>query len=177
LTVFKKIVIVKITDPNKPTKDFELYLRQPENKGIDTVLLGLSAGIKEATFKFVCSDRNPSNPKTMEDIDRLLSEFNIKILQETTSHKNDPSSNGSANHSVQIDTNLDDPSLDDKFISSAKNIHEEQLTKYNIKKINEKREFLNKLKQQTESSDDDTDKIKLLDENKTTVITGEIERG
>ena len=144
--------------------------------GIDAVLLQLAPGIGEATYKFVCSDKHPETPRNMEDIDRLLANSKLKILREMTSHPNDPVTTGKANASLQIDTVIDNPNLPDKLLSEAKNIHEEETTKEQLKIQNEKIEFINKKLKEKESSTDDSDQLKYFDENKTTVKVGEVER-
>lgn len=174
MTVFKKIVAIRITDPKKPHKDFEIYQRQIG--GVDAVLLSIAPGIHEATYKFICSDNNPSAPRTAEDIDRLLSNSNIKILREMSSHPNDPVTSGNANHSIQIETNIDNPNLPDKFISKAKNIHEEAISKDQLRIQNKQIEYYNKQLKKKESSTDDSDKLKYFDEGKSTAKVGEVER-
>jgi hypothetical protein len=174
MTVFKKIVTIRITDPKKPHKEFEIYQRQ--YGGIDAVLLGLAPGIKEATYKFVCSDNHPDTPRTMEDIDKLLANSNIKILSEMALHPNDPVTSGKANQSLQIDTVLDNPNIPDRFISKAKNVHEERTTKLQLKIQNEQIAKINKQLRKKESSTDDSDHLDYFDENKTTMKVGEVER-
>ena len=172
MTVFKKIVTLKVQDPKRPTKEFELYLRQLG--GIDALLLQMAPGIREATFKFICSDKHPATPRTMEDIDNLLANSNIKLLREMSTHYRDPESNGQVNKSLKIETNLDNPNIDDKFISHATNVHEEQTSKRQIKLINERFEHANKQHRKVETSDYDSDILKPLDENQTVMKVGEV---
>lgn len=173
MTVFHKIVTLKVQDPKQPTKEFDLYLRQLG--GIDALLLQMAPGIREATFKFICSDKHPATPRRMEDIDNLLASSNVKILREMSTHYRDPVTTGLVNKALKIETNLDNPNLDDKFISDAKNVHEEQTSKRQIKLINEKFESANKLHRKAETSDDDSDILKPLNENQTTMKVGEVE--
>jgi hypothetical protein len=168
-------VTLKVKDPLRPTKEFSVYMRQLG--GIDALLLQSAPGIREATFKFMCSDKHPATPRTMEDIDRLLSSSNIKIMRELASHRNDPEAKGDVNHSLKIETNLDNPNLDDKFISDARDVHEEPTSKLQIKMINERFEQANKIKRRVETSDDDSDILKPLDESKTTMKVAEVEKG
>jgi hypothetical protein len=176
LVVYTKIVSIRITDPKKPHKDFEIYQRQMG--GIDAVLLQLAPGINEATYKFVCSDKHPETPRNMEDIDKLLANSNLKILREMSSHPNDPTSTGKANASLQIDTLLDNPNLPDKFLSdvNVKDIHDVPTTKEQLKIQNEKIAYINKKLKEKDSSEDDSDRLKYFDENKTTVKVGTVER-
>jgi hypothetical protein len=174
MTVYTKIISIRITDPKKPHKDFEIYQRQMG--GIDAVLLQLAPGINEAVYKFVCSDKHPETPRNMEDIDKLLANSNLKILGEMPSHPNDPTSTGKANASLQIDTLLDNPNIPDNLLSSAKNVHEVPTTKEQLKIQNEKIKYINKKLREQDSSTDDSDKLKYFDENKTTVKVGTVER-
>lgn len=174
MTVFKKIVTIKVKDPKHPQREFNIYQRQLG--GIDALLLQNAVGIREATFKFQCSDKHPVVPRTMEDIDRLLAESGVKIIREPKDHYNDPTTNGKANHSMLIESNLDDPNIDDKLLSRAKNIHQEQTSKQLLKIHNKKLEYINKHLLEVESSDDDSERLKMFDENKTTMKVGEIER-
>lgn len=174
MTVFTKIITIKVKDAKRPQKEFSIY--QKQLGGIDAVLLQNAAGIREATFKFICSDKHPVVPRTMEDIDRLLAQSGVKILREPKNHYNDPATNGKANHSLLIESNLDDPNLDDNLVSKAKNVHEETTTKQNIKIHNKKLEYINKHLLQVESSDKDSERLKLFDENKTKMRVGEVER-
>jgi hypothetical protein len=164
---------LKVSDPKNPTKEFKLYMRQLG--GIDALLLQMAPGIREATFKFICSDKHPKTPRTMEDIDNLLANSKIKILREMTTHYRDPESTGQVNKSLKIETNLDNPNIDDKFISNARNVHTAETSKRQIKLINEKFERQNKIHRKIETSTDDSDILKPLDETKTTMRVGEVE--
>jgi hypothetical protein len=144
--------------------------------GINAVLLESAPGINEATFKLICSNKDPETPRTMEDIDRILSESGIKILQESSSHSKDPVSTGKANQSLLIETTLDDPNIPDKLISDAKNVHEVETSKHHIRKLNEQIKEKNKEILQKETSTDNSDIKKVLDESKSTVRVGEVER-
>ncbi len=174
MTLFKKIVVLKVKDPKHPQKEFSIYQRQLG--GIDAVLLQAAVGIREYTFKFQCSDRHPVVPRTTADIDRLLTESGVKIIRELKEHWNDPATNGKANHNVLIESNIDDPNIEDKTISRAKNVHTEQTSKQLLKIHNKKLEYINKHLLKVDSSDDDSDRLKLFDENKTTMRVGEVER-
>ena len=136
----------------------------------------MAPGIREATYKFICSDKHPSTPRTLEDIDRLLASSGIKVLREMSSHYKDPETTGKLQRTMLIETNLDNPNLDDKFISNAEDVHEEETSKQQLKMINEKFQQENKQKLKTDSSNADSDRLKMLDENKTTMKVGTVER-
>lgn len=106
----------------------------------------------------------------MKDIDELLARLNVRT--EMTHHKNDPLNNNF--HLMDIWTNLDNPNIQDKLRSKAKDIHEEEVTKDRIKSINE--DFDKHNKTLSDTSTDNSDKLKKIDEGKTKFEVGEIER-
>jgi hypothetical protein len=160
MAVFKRIATIRVQDPNKPMREVEIFQQQAEFRGIDVIPLQVAGGLKEATLKFICSDNSPTSPRTAEDIDRLLSR--LHVVRESKTHPRDP--DNFATHSLSIQANLDDPNLDDRFLKKgqAKDIHEEQLSKEQVKQINEDLERQGKKK---------------LDERKTRFKVGEVERG
>lgn len=93
-----------------------------------------------------------------------------------SSHPNDPVTNGKANCSMQIETNIDDPNIPDKFISKAKKVHEEPTSKEQLRIQNKQIEYYNKQIQKIDSSTDNSDKLKFLDEGKERMKVGEVER-
>jgi hypothetical protein len=62
MTVYHKIVRIKSSDPLNPTKDVNKYLGQ--HPGIDYIILGHSQALNQITLEFVCSDNDPSQPRT-----------------------------------------------------------------------------------------------------------------
>ena len=167
MTVFKRIAKIRIPDKNHPTREIDLYLKN--NPGIDYLTLQFTPALNQATYEFVCSDNNPFAPKTMEDIDGLLSHLNI--IKEMPDHPNEPLKSQKANRLLQIDANLDDPNIDE---TKAKDIHEETISREEIKAINEDYENYNK--SLSETSNKNSDKRKLLDTKKTKVRVGTIEK-
>jgi hypothetical protein len=75
MTVYHKIVRIKPSDPQNPTKDVNKCLR--EHPGIDYIILGHSQTLNRITLEFVCSDNNPSQPRTIKDIDNMLMHFEV----------------------------------------------------------------------------------------------------
>ena len=168
MVVYHKIAKIRVPDKTKPTREIDLYLQK--NPGIDYITLQFTPALNQATYEFVCSDADPFNPKTESDIDKLLSHLNI--IKEMSEHPNDPMTNKSANHLIQIDANIDDPNI--KINSKAEDIHEENISREEIKSINEDYERHNK--QLSDTSAANSDKRKLLDRNKTKVRVGTVER-
>lgn len=169
MTVFKRIAKIRVPDKNKPTREIDLYLKN--NPGIDYLTLQFTPALNQATYEFVCSDNNPFQPRTMKDIDDLLSHLNI--IKEMPDHPNEPLKSQKANRLLQIDANLDDPNIDDKK-AKATDIHEETISREEIKAINEDYENYNK--SLSETSNKNSDKRKLLDTKKTKVRVGTIEK-
>jgi hypothetical protein len=108
----------------------------------------------------------------MEDIDELLAR--LKVTADFQHHKNDPKESGAAYHLMDIFTNLDNPNIPDKLISKAQDIHDEDATKERVKSINEDFERHNKML--TDTSTDNSDRLKPIDEAKTKFKVGQIER-
>lgn len=169
MTVFHRIAKIRVPDKTKPTREIDLYLRN--NPGIDYITLQFTPALNQATYEFVCSDSDPFNPKTQQDIDALLSHLNI--IKELSEHPNDPLQNKSANHLIQIDANLDDPNVNVDE-THAKDVHEETIGREEISQINEDYERHNK--GLSDTSQDNSDKRKLLDRGKTKIRVGTLER-
>ena len=167
MTVFKRIAKIRVPDKNNPTREIDLYLKN--NPGIDYITLQFTPALNQATYEFVCSDSNPLQPKNMADIDSLLSHLNI--IKEMPDHPNEPLKNDRANHLVQIDANLDDPNIDE---TKASNVHEETMSREEIKTINEEYERHNKSLSDTSTAN--SDRRKLLNRKKTNIRVGTIER-
>lgn len=174
MTVYTKIVVLKVKNPKFPTLEIsEFQIKNNIQLGIDIIPLRIAAGINEATLKFVCSDNHPVTPRNMDHIDALLAELNV--LAELKTHPNDPVSTNKANHSLQITANLEDPNIEDKHIKNAKRVHKEHISKEQIDYLNKKIHRLNK--QLSDTSSDNSEKLKDFPEDKEEVDVGEIERG
>ena len=94
--VYNKIVRTKST-----VKQVDEQVRQ--YPGINFLTLGQSGGLGEITIEFICSDAEPTQPRTIKDIDNVLMHLDItKVLD---SHRNDPITAGKSNHLLQISTN------------------------------------------------------------------------
>jgi hypothetical protein len=174
MTVFSKIVVVKVKNAKMPTLEINEYqIKNNIKLGIDVVPLRIAPGIGEATLKFVCSDNNPTTPRNMDHIDALLSELNV--LAELKTHPNDPVSTGKVNHDLQITSNLEDPNIEDRHIKNAKRVHKEHISKEQIDYLNKKVHRFNK--QLSDTSTANSEKLKPFPEDKDEVDVGEIERG
>jgi organic radical activating enzyme len=165
MTVYSKIAKIRVPDVKNPTREIDLFLKK--NPGIDYITLQFTPALNQATYQFVCSDNNPFQSRTMEDIDRLLTHLNI--IKEMPEHANQPLKN--AKHLLQIDANLDDPNIDQ---TKAKDIHDETISREQIQTINEEYQRHNKALSDTSKAN--SDKRKLLDRNKTNIKVGTIER-
>jgi len=171
MTVYSKKATIKIENPNLPTKELEVYLASERFKGIDAIILKNKPFQNELDIELVCSDINPSFPRYEQDLDELLSNLKLKGSQ-LNQHPNDPLKHN--NHLLEIDTILDNPNINDKLRSKAKNIIEEQVDKERIKSINSDFEGYNK--KLSETSTKNSDKLKPIDEEITKFEIGEIER-
>jgi hypothetical protein len=56
----------------------------------------------QITLEFICSDANPSQPRTMKDIDNLL--MHLEDVKELPEYRTDPKQSGASNHRLQIST-------------------------------------------------------------------------
>jgi hypothetical protein len=171
MTVFSKKATIKIEDSKHPTRELNVYLSDEKFKGIDAIILKNKLFQNELDIELVCSDINPSFPRYAQDIDELLANFKLKGSQ-LQHHPNDPLN--SNNHLLEINTNLDNPNIDDKLRSKAKNIVEETVDKARIKSINSDFEGFNK--KLSETSTANSDKLKPIDEKTTKFQIGQIER-
>jgi hypothetical protein len=148
-----------------------VFLNTETFRGIDCIILKHKSFQNELDIELVCSDVNPTTPKTDEDIDRLLSRLHV-VKDKIKDHPNDPLK--ANNHLLEIMTNLDNPNIEDKLRSKAKLVHDEEIPKEQIREINE--EFKIRNKKLSETSTDNSNRLKALDERKRNYSVGEIER-
>ena len=148
-----------------------MFLNTESFKGIDCIILKQKSFQNELDIELVCSDVNPTTPKTDEDIDRLLTRLHV-VKDKIKDHPNDPMK--ANNHLLEIMTNLDNPNIDDKLRSKATLVHDEEIPKQQIREINE--EFKIRNKKLSETSTDNSSRLKALDERKRNYSVGEIER-
>lgn len=87
-------------------------------------------------------------------------------------HPNDPLK--ANNHLLEIMTNLDNPNIDDKLRSKATLVHDEEISQQQVRSINE--DFNSRNKKLSETSTDNSSRLKALDERKRTYSVGEVER-
>ncbi len=153
-------------------RELNLYLSEERFKGIDAIILKSNLFQNELDIEFVCSDINPSQPKQQSDIDELLTRLNVVGSNRIRDHPNDPLK--ANNHLFQMITNLDNPNIDDKLRSKAGRLRTEFIDKDDIKTINAS--FERKNKKLSETSTDNSDKLKPLDEEQAEFKVGEIER-
>ena len=71
-------------------------------------------------------------------------------------------------------TNLDNPNIDDKLRSKANLVHDEEMSREQIKSVNQ--DFESRNKKLTDTSTHNSARLKTLDERKKTFSVGEIER-
>ena len=174
MTVFKKIVVIKVNNPRRPTEEILKWSVKNDVKlGIDIIPLSIAPGLKEATLKFVCSDNNPITPRTMEHLDRLLSTLDVRA--ELKTHPKDPVATGKMKHDIQITANLEDPNIEDRHISHAKRVHKEHVSMEQVKMLNQRIHRYNM--RLSDTSDDNSDKKKFFKEEERDFEVGEIERG
>jgi hypothetical protein len=105
LTVHHKIVVLK-SDPkdgNDPTRPIRKELRS-NFQGINLLQLYHTEALNQVTVELVCSDNDPSHPRTMKDIDNLLMRF--EVVKTLDDHRNAPTKN--MNHLMQISQRKDD---------------------------------------------------------------------
>jgi hypothetical protein len=103
LTVFHKIVVLKAPDPEDPYGALRKELRK--NPGIDLIPLYHTDALNQITVQLVCSDNNPSQPRTMKDIQNILMRF--EVVKELKDHRNAPTKH--VNHLLQISTEKTKP--------------------------------------------------------------------
>lgn len=173
-TVYSKKATIKIQDPSQPTRELSVYLSNERFKGIDAIILKDKSFQNELDIELVCSDVNFSYPRYEQDLDELLSNLKLKGSQ-LKHHPNDPL-NGN-NHLLELAAVMNNPNLDDKVRSKAKILSKEPVEKERIKSINSDFEQYNKRLAKKETSTDDSDKLKPIDEATTELEIGEIERG
>jgi hypothetical protein len=148
-----------------------VFLNTESFKGIDCIILKHKSFQNELDIELVCSDVNPTTPRTDEDIDRLLTRLHV-VKDKIKDHPNDPLK--ANNHLLEIMTNLDNPNIADNLRSKAKLVHDEEIPKEQIREINE--EFKTRNKKLSETSTDNSSRLKALDERKRNYSVGEIER-
>jgi hypothetical protein len=148
-----------------------VFLNTESFKGIDCIILKHKSFQNELDIELVCSDVNPTTPRTDEDIDRLLTRLHV-VKDKIKDHPNDPLK--ANNHLLEIMTNLDNPNIADNLRSKAKLVHDEEIPKEQIREINE--EFKTRNKKLSETSTDNSSRLKPLDERKRNYSVGEIER-
>ena len=103
--VFHKIVRIKPASMEKPTAELSAYVKAHPGLGIDLLQLPGGEGLGEITVEFMCSDANPSQPRTMTDIDELLKHF--EVTKELPQHSKDPVDSKHTNHRLQISVDKD----------------------------------------------------------------------
>jgi uncharacterized protein (UPF0147 family) len=94
------------------------------------------------------------------------------VKDKIADHPNDPLK--ANNHLLEIMTNLDNPNIPDNLRSKAKLVHDEEIPKEQIREINQ--EFKTRNKKLSETSTDNSSRLKALDERKRNYSVGEIER-
>jgi hypothetical protein len=171
LTVFSRKSTIRFEDKRNPTRELQVFLNTETFRGIDCIILKHKSFQNELDIELVCSDVNPTTPKTDEDIDRLLSRLHV-VKDKIKDHPNDPLK--ANNHLLEIMTNLDNPNIEDNLRSKAKLVHDEEIPKEQIREINE--EFKTRNKKLSETSTDNSSRLKALDERKRNYSVGEIER-
>ena len=105
MNVYHKIVRIKPANPAKPTAEISTYVKTHPGLGIDFLILPGGEGLGEITLDLICSDANPSQPRTMADIDKLLMHF--EVTKELSTHRSDPVDSGHTNHRLQISVDKD----------------------------------------------------------------------
>lgn len=171
MVVYSRKTTIRFEDKKNPTRELQVFLNTESFKGIDCIILKQKNFQNELDIELVCSDVNPTTPKTAEDIDRLLTRLHV-TRDRIKDHPNDPLK--ANNHLLEIMTNLDNPNIPDKLRSKAKLVHEEQVSKEDIRSINE--EFNSRNKKLSETSTDNSSRLKAIDERKRNYQVGEIER-
>jgi hypothetical protein len=171
MVVYSKKSTIRFEDKKNPTRELQLFLNTESFKGIDCIILKQKSFQNELDIELVCSDVNPTTPKTEEDIDRLLTRLHV-VKDKIKDHPNDPLK--ANNHLLEIMTNLDNPNISDSLRSKAKLVHDEEISKEQVRSINE--EFDSKNKKLSETSTDNSSRLKALDERKKSYSVGEIER-
>jgi hypothetical protein len=172
MTVYSKKATIKFADKNAPMHELNLYLSDEKFKGIDAIILKNKDFQNELDIELVCSDINPTDAKTEQDIDELLTRLKVVGPNRIRDHPNDPLK--ANNHLLQMITNLDNPNIDDKLRSKAGRLRNEAITKDDVKTINAGFEAKNK--RLSETSTDNSDRLKPLDEEQNEFSVGEIER-
>ena len=148
-----------------------MFLNTETFKGIDCIILKQKSFQNELDIELVCSDVNPTTPRTDEDIDKLLTRLHV-VKDKIKDHPNDPLK--ANNHLLEIMTNLDNPNIDDKLRSKATLVHDEEISQQQVRSINE--EFNSRNKRLSETSTHNSNRLKALDERKKTFAVGEVER-
>ena len=171
MTVFSRKTTIRFEDKKNPTRELQIFLNTESFKGIDCIILKQKNFQNELDIELVCSDVNPTTPKTAEDIDRLLTRLHV-TRDKIKDHPNDPLK--ANNHLLEIMTNLDNPNIPDRLRSKAKLVHDEEVSKEDIRSINE--EFNSRNKRLSETSRDNSSRLKPIDERKRNYSVGEIER-
>lgn len=171
MTVFSRKSTIRFEDKKNPTRELQVFLNTESFKGIDCIILKHKSFQNELDIELVCSDVNPTTPRTDEDIDRLLTRLHV-VKDKIKDHPNDPLK--ANNHLLEIMTNLDNPNIADNLRSKAKLVHDEEIPKEQIREINE--EFKTRNKKLSETSTDNSSRLKALDERKRNYSVGEIER-
>ena len=171
MTVFSKKTTLRFEDKKNPTKELQVFLNTDAFRGIDCIILKQKNFQNELDVEFVCSNVNPTNPRTEEDIDKLLTRLHV-VKDKIKEHPNDPLK--ANNHLLEIMTNLDNPNIDDKLRSKANLVHDEEMSREQIKSVNQ--DFESRNKKLSDTSSHNTARLKTLDERKKTFSVGEIER-
>lgn len=171
MTVYSRKATIRFEDKRHPTKELEVFLNTDMFRGVDYIMLKQKNFQNELDVEFVCSNAEPTNARTEEDIDRLLTRLHV-VKDKLKEHPNDPLKGN--NHLLEIMTNLDNPNIDDKLRSKAKLVHEEEISKEHIRSVNE--DFEQRNKKLAETSTDNSDRLKTIDERKGRFTIGEIER-
>lgn len=171
MTVFSRKSTIRFEDKKNPTRELQVFLNTEAFKGIDCIILKHKSFQNELDIELVCSDVNPTTPKTDQDIDSLLTRLHV-VKDKIADHPNDPLK--SNNHLLEIMTNLDNPNIDDKLRSKANLVHDEDMSREQIKSVNE--DFERQNKKLSETSTHNSARLKTLDERKKTFSVGEIER-
>lgn len=173
-TVFSKKATIRFEDKRNPTKELDIFLNSDMFRGINYITLKQKNFQNELDVEFVCSNLDPTDARTEEDIDKLLTRLHV-VKDKIKEHPNDPLK--ANNHLMEIQTNLDNPNIPDKLRSKAKLIHEEEISKQQIRSINEGFEQRNKKLAETSKKTKTSDFLKPLDEGKRTFRVGQVERG
>ena len=171
MTVFSRKSTIRFEDKKNPTRELQVFLNTETFKGIDCIILKQKSFQNELDIELVCSDVNPTTPRTDEDIDRLLTRLHV-VKDKIADHPNDPLK--ANNHLLEIMTNLDNPNIDDKLRSKATLVHDEEISQQQVRSINE--EFNSRNKKLSETSTHNSNRLKALDERKKTFAVGEVER-